>query len=61
MICNFYYFYFLKSEISYREYFVDELKVAQEPEMVLVTYYNATIKMRFWKKSKVYAVRLCED
>ena len=28
--------------------------------MVLVTYYNATIKMRFWKKAKVYAVRLCE-
>ena len=29
--------------------------------MILVTYYNATISMRFWKKAKVYAVRLCEN
>ena len=36
-------------------------KVAEEPKMILVTYYNATISMRFWKKAKVYAVRICED
>ena len=49
------------SELTYREYTIDELKVAEEPKMILVTYYNATISMRFWKKAKVYAVRICED
>lgn len=49
------------SELTYREDVVDELKVAEEPKMILVTYYNATISMRFWKKAKVYAVRICEE
>eukprot|EP00828_Plagiopyla_frontata_P041586 TRINITY_DN5975_c0_g1_i1.p1 TRINITY_DN5975_c0_g1~~TRINITY_DN5975_c0_g1_i1.p1 ORF type:complete len:3014 (-),score=332.15 TRINITY_DN5975_c0_g1_i1:53-9094(-) len=70
MLTNSYYYKKLKKalpeikdtfDLSYREYVIDEIKVAREPKMILVTYYNATISMRFWKKSKVYAIRMCQD